>query len=146
MTRNRDTGPKMSPPPVAEQPPMEPPFGRRRKYVELERMWDVGAVVLSGVVPGVVVAKCLAVAGALAFSSWCATIVILAAGMSHIHGQSWFRPSRLPSLPPRHPSLLLPLAPSPPSPSRASLPCRHSSEEPCTWFVRRAVLPVSGPV
>lgn len=67
--------------------PMDPPFTRRRTF-EMERMWDVGAMVLSGVVPTVVVAKCLAVAGALAFSSWCATIVILAAGMSHIHGST----------------------------------------------------------
>jgi len=54
---------------------MDPPFVRRRK-LEVERMWCLSTVVLSEVVPGVVVAKCLAVAGALAFSSWCATIVI----------------------------------------------------------------------
>lgn len=74
--------------------------------MELERMWDVGAVVLSGVVPGVVVAKCLAVAGALAFSSWCATIVILAAGMSHIHGSYLSLLPSSPSLSPLYASEL----------------------------------------
>ncbi|GJP57923.1 hypothetical protein CLOP_g18728 [Closterium sp. NIES-67] len=48
-------------------------------------MWDVGAVLLGGFVPGFVVTKCVAVVGALAFSSWCAAIVVVAAGLHHIH-------------------------------------------------------------
>lgn len=47
--------------------------------------WDFGAVILSGVVPGVVLVKCVATVGAVAFSSWCAAIVIVAAGLHQLH-------------------------------------------------------------
>ncbi|CAI5524606.1 unnamed protein product [Closterium sp. Naga37s-1] len=63
---------------------MEGPY-RVRKRFDSGHMWDVGAVLLGGFVPGVVVTKCVAVVGALASSSWCAAIVIVAAGLHHIH-------------------------------------------------------------
>ncbi|CAI7898651.1 unnamed protein product [Closterium sp. NIES-53] len=63
------------------------PFSTSKKSSVFEsgQMWDVGAMVLGSVVPGVVLVKCVAAVGAIAFSSWCAVVVVVAAGLQQIH-------------------------------------------------------------
>ncbi|CAI7754189.1 unnamed protein product [Closterium sp. NIES-54] len=61
---------------------------RRSSLFEAGQIWDVGAAVLGGFVPGVVLVKCVAVAGALTFSSWCAAIVVTAAALQRIHSST----------------------------------------------------------
>ncbi|CAI5462189.1 unnamed protein product [Closterium sp. Yama58-4] len=61
---------------------------KRNSLFEAGQIWDVGAAVLGSFVPGVVLVKCVAVAGALTFSSWCAAIVVTAAALQRIHSST----------------------------------------------------------